>query len=431
MKRWPIVAAALCAGVLLTPAVSTPLQAQEFKAFDRTIQVHGFATEGYLHSSSNNYLTMPTSGSGSFAMTDFGVNASTELTDKIHVGAQLYDRNVGELGNWHPSLDWAFADYKFKSWLEFRGGQVKTTMGLFTDTQDLEFLYTWALLPQGVYPMDLRGENIAHIGGDVTGKFRIKKLGRWTYTAYGGKQPSDLYGGFVYGIDSPPTTPSLGGHTTTLTGYGGTQFGGDLRWNTPIKGLMAGSSFIAKDLTTTGTNYYWITNLAVASGPYAKYTNADHTTAFYGEYTFRNFRFDSEYRRQQRETTNSQFKESCNSKTAVCTPSYDVLGTNAYDDRDWFAAASYRFTKWFEAGAYNSRYIPVWKTDWTPAANHIYDQTISSKFDLNRFVDLKVEGHFIDGNGGAKVDRGFYPDDNPNGFANVTDLLVVRSGFHF
>lgn len=420
----------LCGYMIATAAFSVVSHAQEFRAFNRTVQVHGFATQGYLHSSSNNYLTMPTDGSGSGAMTDFGVNGSTDLTDKIHVGAQLYDRNLGALGNWHPTLDWAFVDYKPKSWLEFRGGQVKTTMGLFNDTQDLTFLYTWALLPQSVYPMDLRGENIAHIGGDVTGKFRVKKLGTWTYTAFGGKQPGDMQGGFVYGINSPPTTPSVGGHTTTLASYGGTQFGGDLRWRTPLKGLMAGSSFIAKDLTTTGTNYYWITGLAIASGPYAKYTNADHTTAFYGEYTLRNFRFDAEYRRQQRETTNNQFKESCNTKTGVCTSS-QAVSTNSYDDRDWFAAASYRFTKWFEAGAYNSRYIPTWGTDWTAPANHIYDQTISSKFDVNRFVDLKVEGHFIDGNGGAKVDRGFYPNDNSKGYAAATDLLVVRTEFHF
>jgi hypothetical protein len=129
----------VASGTLAILGLSMGLHAQEFKALGRTVQVHGFATQGFLHSSSNNYLTMDTN-SGSFALTDFGANASTELTDKIHVGAQVYDRNVGHLGSWRPSLDWAVADYKYKSWLEFRGGQVKTTLGLFTDTQDLEFL---------------------------------------------------------------------------------------------------------------------------------------------------------------------------------------------------------------------------------------------------------------------------------------------------
>ena len=39
---------------------------------------------------------------GSFSMTDFGANISTQLTDKFRVGAQFYDRNVGKLGNWRP-----------------------------------------------------------------------------------------------------------------------------------------------------------------------------------------------------------------------------------------------------------------------------------------------------------------------------------------
>lgn len=419
----------VASGTLAILGLSMGLHAQEFKALGRTIQVHGFATQGFLHSSSNNFLTMDTN-SGSFALTDFGANVSTELTDKIHIGAQVYDRNVGHLGSWRPSLDWAVADYKYKSWLEFRGGQVKTTLGLFTDTQDLEFLYTWALLPQAVYPVDLRGENIAHIGGDVTGRVKVKKLGSFAYTAFGGKQPSDMRGGFVFGIDSPPTTPVAKGHMTTLNSYGGTSFGGDLRWQTPVKGLLVGSSFIAKDLTTKGINNYWNTQLVFVPSPYAKYTKADHTTGVYSEYTFRNFRFDGEYRRQQRETSTVQSKFSCTTK-GVCTFAAPSSSPSSYDYRYGYVAASYRFTKWFEAGSYNSRYIAAAGTNWDLPTNHIYDQAVTGKFDINRFVDLKVEGHFMSGNGGAKVDRGFYPGLNAKGYANVTDMLVVRTGFHF
>ena len=38
----------------------------------------------------------------------------------------------------------------------FREGRVKTSLGLYNDTQDQEFLHTWALLPQSLYPADLR-----------------------------------------------------------------------------------------------------------------------------------------------------------------------------------------------------------------------------------------------------------------------------------
>ena len=119
-------------------AARLSLQAQEFKLFDRQVQIHGFASQGFVHTNDNNWLTMNTSGIGSGEFTDFGANASVQITDKFRVGAQIYDRNLGQLGRWHPSLDWAYADYRFKPWFGLRGGKVKTAIGLYNDTQDLD-----------------------------------------------------------------------------------------------------------------------------------------------------------------------------------------------------------------------------------------------------------------------------------------------------
>ena len=35
--------------------------AQEFKVLDRTVQVHGFASQGFVYTDQNNWLTMNTS----------------------------------------------------------------------------------------------------------------------------------------------------------------------------------------------------------------------------------------------------------------------------------------------------------------------------------------------------------------------------------
>jgi hypothetical protein len=118
---------------------------QEFKVANRRVQVHGFFSQGFVYTDQNNWLTMNTS-QGSGAMTDMGLNISSQLTDKFRVGAQVYDRNLGQLGQWHPSLDWAAADYRFANWLGIRAGKVKTTLGLYNDSQDLEFLHVFALL---------------------------------------------------------------------------------------------------------------------------------------------------------------------------------------------------------------------------------------------------------------------------------------------
>src|SRR3569833_2875110 len=85
-------------------------QLAQFTMGGRTVEIHGFASQGFAYSDNNNFLTMKTS-QGSPAMTDFGANISTQLTDRFRVGAQIYDQNVGELGKWHPQLDWAYGDF--------------------------------------------------------------------------------------------------------------------------------------------------------------------------------------------------------------------------------------------------------------------------------------------------------------------------------
>ena len=113
------------------------------------VQIHGFFTQGYALSDHNNYLTMNTSR-GTAQMTDGGLNLSWKINGQLRVSAQAYDRYIGELGKGKVSLDWALVDYRFRDWLGFRVGKVKTPLGLFNDAQDQEFLYTWALLPQAV-----------------------------------------------------------------------------------------------------------------------------------------------------------------------------------------------------------------------------------------------------------------------------------------
>lgn len=172
-------------------------QAQDFKIFNRDVQVHGFASQGFVYTNTNNWLTM-NSSEGSGAFSDFGLNLSTSVTDKLRIGAQVYDRNLGQLGQYHPSLDWAVIDYRLASWFGIRGGKVKTALGLYTDTQDLDFLRVFALLPQSVYPTDLRDATIAHVGGDVYGDVSVRRrLGDLSYTVYAGHRSDSIHGGYV------------------------------------------------------------------------------------------------------------------------------------------------------------------------------------------------------------------------------------------
>jgi len=403
----------LCVCLCAAPAY---LPAQDFKVFDRDVQVHGFVTQGFTYTNQNNWLTMQTSG-GSGAMTDMGLNMSMPVSDKFRIGAQVYDRNLGQLGQWHPSLDWAYASYKFKPWFAIRGGKVKTTLGLYNDTQDLEFLHTFVLLPQSVYPTDLRDATIAHTGGDVYGDIQLKNhLGTLSYTAYAGHRSDSLYSGYPFlarkfGID--------------LSSMGGAQYGADLRWATPLKGLLIGASRLNQHIDFKGS----MVNPADPTGPllpFASFSKPEWTNQFYGEYAVGRLRLDSEYR--------SYFRDYV---------IRNLASGNVADVRGWYLSGAYRIVKRLEVGSYYSRYAitSVWsgpmaqvfpsQTDTSLPANHIYDKVITGRVDMTRFWSAKVEGHLMNGYGNSTYPNGFYPQVNPNGFKANTNALVLKTGFNF
>ncbi len=161
----------LATGILAAFAVVMTLNAQEIKIGSRSVQIHGFGTQGYVYTNDNNWLTMNTS-SGSFKFTDVGLNLGMQVSEKVRIAAQGYDRDLGVLGNWHPQFDFYMVDARPKPWLGLRGGKVKTVLGLFTDTQDMDFDHTFALLPQSMYPIDMRDASISHLGGDIYGRAR-------------------------------------------------------------------------------------------------------------------------------------------------------------------------------------------------------------------------------------------------------------------
>ena len=407
-----LVFACFCAGQLT-------LQAEDFKLLDRNVEIHGFASQGFIYTNTNNWLTMNTS-QGSAAFTDFGFNVSTSVTDKLRVGAQFYDRNVGHLGQYHPSLDWAVVDYRFKSWFGVRGGKVKTTLGLYNDTQDLDFLRTFALLPQSIYPTDLRDATIAHLGGDVHGRLPLKHgLGNLAYTAYAGHRSDSIYSGYEYLASS---------YKLYYSRMGGLQYGGDLRWNTPLKGLLIGASRMNEDLTGKGT---FINPFNPDAGllPESGHSKADWTNQFYGEHTVGKLRIDSEYRR---------FLHDERDHSGVT-----LLFENVTDVRGWYVSGAYRVMKRLALGSYYSRYsvtsvtrgpfallFPP-QTDTSQPANHIYDKVITARVDLKKFWDVKVEGHFMNGYAYSTYPDGFYPQVNPQGFKPNTNALVIKTGVNF
>jgi hypothetical protein len=377
------------------------LNAQDFKVFDRTVQFHGFASQGFIYSSDNNWLTMGTA-SGSGAMTDMGANVSMAVTDKLRIGAQVYDRNMGQLGQWHPTLDWAYADYRFTDWFGIRAGKVKTVSGLYNDTQDMDFLHPFALLPQGVYPTVIRELTIAHKGGDIYGHISLPHNGgSILYTAFAGERDDSKYGGYFYLEQTPP--PVL-----VLNSISALQYGGDLRWNTPVKGLLVGVSRFSESNQGDG-----VFNAGGGFMPYTQSSRADWANQFYGQYIHNKFEFDAEYRR-------SWIDE-------LIYSGAEEVQTNA---KAWYVAGSYRVCRWMQVGAYYSDLNVDAPLETT--SGYIHDKDVTVRFDANRYLNFKLEGHFMDGVGVPGVyPGGFFGMDNPNGLQPKTNAMVVKTNFNF
>lgn len=389
----------VCAAALFgAGSLEAQFNISQFTVDGYTVQVHGFASQGFALSNQNNYLTMDTS-KGSFRFTDGGLNMSTNLTSKLRVGAQVYDREIGQLGGGRISLDWAYADYKFNDWFGVRAGKVKTALGLYNDTQDAESLSTWALLPQSIYPTDLRSQLIAHTGVDLYGQVGMKKAGSLSYTVYGGRRTNDTRSGYYF------NTQDTG---IPLTSWAGTLGGLDVHWNTPISGLMIGGSFLDEHDNAQG-------NYEALGVPFFLPSDPNRVTDGYVDYTIGKLHLDAEFRRNH---TDYQFI---------------VLGQGSFANESssgFFASAAYRLSKKIEVGTYNSRFYVDSPATPEAAANHIYDQTVTVRYDVTSWWDLKVEGHFINGYGDTYSARGFYLRDNPT-LKPTMDMLIVRAGWYF
>lgn len=390
----------------------TVVYGQEFRILNRTVQFHLFASQGFIHTDQNNWLTMRTAHIGSGEFTDFAVNATIQISDNFRVGAQIYDRNLGALGKWYPSLDWAVADYRWRNWLGFRGGKVKTVVGLYSDTQDFDFVHPFALLPQSVYPTDLRDSTIAHKGGDVYGQILLPpRFGDLSYTAFAGHRNDSLRSGYAY---------LLTAWQADIHSLSGLQYGADVRWKTPLKGLLVGASRMNEELTAD-----MVLKLFDPQGVHVvDSTKSDWTNDFYGQYAKGKLNVDAEYRRYVRDT-----------------PYLD--GHLLNDVRGWYVAGAYRLSNHLQIGSYYSRYnvtavasgsvallFPP-QVDPSLPQNHVYDKVVTGRIDLNRHWNIKVEAHYMDGYGLATYPDGFYPQVNPNGFKSSTNALIAKTSVTF
>jgi len=355
---------------------------------DMNLQIHGYAAQGFLYTTHND-IFYANSSDGSAAWTEAVINVTLQPKPSLRVGVQARYQLLGSKGN-DISLDWAAADFTINDDFGVRVGKVKTPWGLFNETQDLDPIYMWALLPQSIYDVTTRESDLAHYGAVAYGKHNL--------CAQCGNAEFDLWGG-------EQVVPSSDGQFDDLNASGNgplnpleyITFGGALHWKTPIDGLMLGASD-ADNRPATVT-------LQGGSEWFAEWNNL----SYFGQYTKNKMMFAAEWNRQA-------------SVAAVTLTGQPVSAANS-DPRSWYAMATYKLTSKLTAGAYDSQYTdhaaPLSTDRFTK------DWTISGRYDLNEYLYIKADEHFIDGSA-LSLD----PVRNPNP-TPVYRLTALRLGVSF
>lgn len=141
--------------------------------------VHGTLSQGWIHSENNNFIKDSTDGS--FDFREAGLNASRPLGENGSIGAQVFTREWGAIGNHEVYLDWANITYAFNDAFGIRAGKLRIPYGLYGETRDIDSLRTQILLPQGVYIESYR-ESISNMWGvQAFGNISTRNWGDFDY----------------------------------------------------------------------------------------------------------------------------------------------------------------------------------------------------------------------------------------------------------
>jgi hypothetical protein len=361
---------------------------------DLNIQFHGYATQAFLKTSQNNILTTSSAG-GSAAWTEAVVNLSSTPAPKLRIAVQGRYSLIGTVGN-TITLDYAAADYKVSERFGVRFGKVKVPNALFNETQDIDPSYMWSLLPQSVYPILSRNSSLSLFGGVVYGSQNIsEKLGRLDYRVFGGITELSSNDGYFI--------PFQSNGITVPNGFSVSNFGGALRWRTPLKGLVVGASDKRQSATTN----------AVLLGGGLPGTDAERPfnwPDYFAQYEHGKFMIAAEYAR-------------IDPPVVVSFPHGPTFPI-PIDTRGWYGMASYKITDKFSVGLYDSQFFNR-GTSLGPD-RFSKDWALSARYDFSQFIYAKAEQHFIDGTA-----VGYSGADNTGGLKPDTRLSLLKLGVSF
>lgn len=400
----------LCLLVLIGCCFASHADTFDFDDVSHNVQIHGFLSQGYLESDANQYFAG--TREGTFQFNEFALNFSTDLTDRLRAGLQLFSRDLGDEGNNELVLDWAYADYRWKDWFGIRIGKIKSPYGFYNETRDLDMLRTWIFLPH-IYNETWRDVYLTGQGLEVYGYSSLHKAGDLAYQ-------------LQYGVMNLTETGSIAKMIEFNSGMSVQQadstatINSSVEWLSPVTGLRFGGTVMAFEmevvLESTG-EFYWA-DQDIPPGIHLTYTMEDVRIAV----------LSAEYRREKVTLAAEWMQFLADSRFTGQSTGWD--GQESY-----YASLAYRVCDWWEIGAYYSVFYP----ERNDKEGRTYEQTgrgadyrqwqkewvFTSRFDLNEHWTLKLEGHLIDG---AGIVQQYNPRDDVE---RDSFLFAIKTTFNF
>lgn len=357
------------------------------QAFDpEALEIHGFASAGYLKTTENNYLL--NSEDGSFEFNEAGLNVTTALSDRFKAGMQLFSQDQGDVGNNAVHLDWAFLDYKWKEAFGIRVGRVKTPLGLFNEIRDYDMLRTSILLPQGVYSEYYRELQIAYQGVALYGTLPLASVGKLTYDVFGG-QPQVPADGIMAKYLADESLRIISMPVDRM-------IGARLHWyapvNSPLNGLMFGATMmqfrVELNQESTTQPIYFRSDV-----PETRFT------FFSASYDIGKWTLAGEYQRWGYDGT--LYADMSHVNVPNPAPYEYTIATDTY-----YVLLSYTVTDWLRTGVYYSVYyadrddrdgkkLPA--RGLKDYAGWQKDLALSLRFDISDAWIVKLETHVMNG----------------------------------
>lgn len=139
------------------------------------VQIHGYVTQDFFHSSDNNVYGQSDDGI-SPGRTEIGLNIAYQPWSRLSLSVQGLYRRAGRLDRGSVRVDYGVADLNLFNYqhghVGIRGGRIKIPYGLYNETRDVAFTTPTLLLPQGIYYDRSRSLTASADGGSLYAQHR-------------------------------------------------------------------------------------------------------------------------------------------------------------------------------------------------------------------------------------------------------------------